>query len=220
MTTPKNESLPELVARWRARADAISVSGTWSGDSVAGFIRYCADDLQAALAREASREGVGSDSVLIRVYRPEGYDDVHPEILLDDLKIHPDFRPEIVIQPEPVVSGGVEQQVSTVAKLIADHVGHGMREKCEAVAMQVIAAMSEAKPQAGGYVQDVCKWSQQDEGYEVFSTSCGREFELNDGADGGVSIPFCPFCARRIEGSAWTRGDEIAAAAKTSGDAE
>lgn len=63
-TTPtKNESLPELPAKWRTRADAISVSGTWSGDFVAGFIRDCADDLQSALTREAPTEGVTDEMV-------------------------------------------------------------------------------------------------------------------------------------------------------------
>lgn len=68
---------------------------------------------------------------------------------------------------------------------------------------------AEAKQQGPGEaVRGVCHWSQQDEGYEVFSTSCGHEYEVNDGRDGNVSLPFCPFCARRLEGSAWTPGDD------------
>jgi hypothetical protein len=42
----------------------------------------------------------------------------------------------------------------------------------------------------------------------VFSTSCGHEYQVNDCTDGDVQLPFCPYCARRIEGSAWTPGDE------------
>lgn len=40
-------------------------------------------------------------------------------------------------------------EVDSVAKIIADHVGHGMREKCETVAAQVVAALTEAKQQEG-----------------------------------------------------------------------
>lgn len=57
---------------------------------------------------------------------------------------------------------------------------------------------------AGG---EVCRWWQQDEGYDTFSTSCGHEYTVNDCTDGNVQLPFCPFCARRCEGIAWHEGD-------------
>lgn len=34
--------------------------------------------------------------VLVRLKRPEGYEDVHPELLLEDVGIHPVFEPELV----------------------------------------------------------------------------------------------------------------------------
>lgn len=54
----------------------------------------------------------------------------------------------------------------------------------------------------------VCKWWQQDDGYDLFSTSCGHEYMVNDCADGNVGLPYCPFCARRLEGHAWAADDE------------
>lgn len=71
-----------------------------------------------------------------------------------------------------------------------------------------IAIIDGAAPGVGEAVRSVCKWSQQDEGYEVFSTSCGHEYQVNDCTDGNVQLPFCPFCARRVEGSAWAQGDD------------
>lgn len=55
---------------------------------------------------------------------------------------------------------------------------------------------------------EFCSWRQQDEGYNCFSTACGHEYEVNDGEDGRVELPYCPFCARRIVGSAWTPSDD------------
>lgn len=37
-----------------------------------------------------------TDYVLIRLYRPEGYEDVHPDLILQDANINPAFEPEIV----------------------------------------------------------------------------------------------------------------------------
>lgn len=35
-------------------------------------------------------------AVYVKLIRPEGYEDVHPELLLQDAKIDPAFEPEIV----------------------------------------------------------------------------------------------------------------------------
>lgn len=34
--------------------------------------------------------------VLVRLKRPEGYEDVHPELVLQDASINPAFEPELV----------------------------------------------------------------------------------------------------------------------------
>lgn len=75
------------------------------------------DELEAALTREAPTEGNAGDSLLIRVYRPEGYEGVHPEILLDDLRIHPDFRPEVAAQP---AAQRLAQGAVWTAEMVAD----------------------------------------------------------------------------------------------------
>ncbi|MDB5975192.1 MAG: hypothetical protein JWR07_1952 [Nevskia sp.] len=37
-----------------------------------------------------------SDCVIVKLKRPEGYEDVHPELVLIDANIHPAFEPELV----------------------------------------------------------------------------------------------------------------------------
>lgn len=56
------------------------------------------DDPQriAAWNRRAALEAEPQDTtVLVRLHRPEGYEDVHPELVMEDAHIHPDFRPEL-----------------------------------------------------------------------------------------------------------------------------
>lgn len=43
----------------------------------------------------------GESGVLVRLHRPEGYEDVHPELVLADAGIHPAFRPELAAAPTP-----------------------------------------------------------------------------------------------------------------------
>lgn len=38
--------------------------------------------------------------VYVRLKRPDGYEDVHPELLLEDAKINPAFEPEVVALPQ------------------------------------------------------------------------------------------------------------------------
>lgn len=38
--------------------------------------------------------------VLVRLKRPEGYEDVHPELILQDAGINPAFEPELVARGE------------------------------------------------------------------------------------------------------------------------
>lgn len=42
------------------------------------------------------RDAIAAGAVLVALKRPEGYEDVHPEILIDDAAIHPTFEPEHV----------------------------------------------------------------------------------------------------------------------------
>lgn len=69
-------------------------------------------------------------------------------------------------------------------------------------------AKNNGAPAAVPVVGGACRWRQQEEGYELFSTACGREYEVNDATNGNVNLPFCPFCARRVQGSAWNSADE------------
>jgi hypothetical protein len=70
MTPTKNESLPELVARWREaeqRAATDSTNATEDRDGLAHeyerqVYKECADELEAALTREAPTDGVVGDS--------------------------------------------------------------------------------------------------------------------------------------------------------------
>ena len=55
----------------------------------------------------------------------------------------------------------------------------------------------------------VCKWHQQDEGYDTFSTGCGHEYTVNDCTDGNVQLPYCPFCAKPLRGIAWNEDDDV-----------
>ena len=42
------------------------------------------------------RDAIAAGAVLVVLQRPEGYEDVHPEIMIDDAAIHPTFAPEHV----------------------------------------------------------------------------------------------------------------------------
>jgi len=45
----------------------------------------------------AATDATGRQYVLVRLKRPEGYDDVHPELVLADANINPAFEPELAI---------------------------------------------------------------------------------------------------------------------------
>ena len=55
-----------------------------------------------------------------------------------------------------------------------------------------------------------CTWSQQEEGDDCYNTGCGHEYTVLGGEDGEVDIPYCPYCARRIE--VGTTDDDLPAA--------
>jgi hypothetical protein len=42
------------------------------------------------------REAAAASDVLVRLKRPEGYEDVHPQLVLEDAHIHPAFEAEVV----------------------------------------------------------------------------------------------------------------------------
>jgi hypothetical protein len=60
--------------------------------------------------------------VYIRLTRPEGYEDVHPELVLEDAKIDPAFQPEVIeaavlarVAPkEPVTAMSPELDAATL----------------------------------------------------------------------------------------------------------
>lgn len=86
----------------------------------------------------------------------------------------------------------------------------GIDEGIDRCADELEAALSAAPASQGAGVP--CLWWQQDEGYDTFSTGCGQEYTVNECRDGNVQLPFCPFCARRVEGRAWVDGEERDAA--------
>jgi hypothetical protein len=49
-----------------------------------------------ATALRALRDALADDAVLVAIKRPEGYEDVAPEILLDDAGFHPAFEYRLV----------------------------------------------------------------------------------------------------------------------------
>jgi Lar family restriction alleviation protein len=62
-----------------------------------------------ALSPSAS-DPVGEPAhVLVRLKRPEGYEDVHPELVLEDAGINPAFEPEVVASPLPQEPREAEQ---------------------------------------------------------------------------------------------------------------
>ena len=42
---------------------------------------------------------IDSRHVYVRLKRPEGYEDVHPELVLEDAKVDPAFEPEVIGPP-------------------------------------------------------------------------------------------------------------------------
>jgi len=89
-------------------------------------------------------------------------------------------------------------------------------------ALLAIEAAISARPAVEGVTQralrqqkaareGVCLWSQQDDGYDTYSTGCGQEFTVNDCTDGNVKLPYCPFCAMDLESRAWAADDDAKA---------
>ena len=62
--------------------------------------------------------GEWSESVLVRLKRPEGYEDVHPELILQDANINPAFEPELVSIDAPGNSDG-ERAAWLADKIVA-----------------------------------------------------------------------------------------------------
>jgi hypothetical protein len=54
-----------------------------------------------------SMQGMEAPSgyVLVRLKRPEGYEDVHPELILEDANINPAFEPELAAATSPNEGG-------------------------------------------------------------------------------------------------------------------
>lgn len=95
-------SAPDL-SKW-LQADHIRLH---AGEMTAQEMRTVQAVVRAMLAELASPVSAPEkeEGVLIRLKRPEGYEDVHPELLLQDAHIHPDFEPEIVASSLPPSQG-------------------------------------------------------------------------------------------------------------------
>jgi hypothetical protein len=72
-------------------------NGTANGDSEEAWLGRVEIAARKAAWQAALSAGRDADpaAVYIKVIRPEGYEDVHPDLLLEDLNIHPDFEPQI-----------------------------------------------------------------------------------------------------------------------------
>ena len=96
--------------------------------------------------------------------------------------------------------------IALVAVGESRHIISDMRTMLDGLRQEARGA---AKPQEVVIeTRPVCKWHQQDEGYDTFSTGCGHEFTVIDAEDGNPNLPFCPYCARPVEGHAWHPGDD------------
>jgi hypothetical protein len=63
-----------------------------------------ADSIRAFLASTSAAPS-DSNAVYVKLTRPEGYEDVHPELVLADANIKPDFEPEVVALSSAAPSG-------------------------------------------------------------------------------------------------------------------
>jgi len=48
-----------------------------------------------------------------------------------------------------------------------------------------------------------CIWSQEDENSDIWSTSCGENFILNEGTPEENKFKFCNYCGKEIEQDEW-----------------
>ncbi len=88
---------------------ALSAMGSCEdGDYSTGYVchpHFDGDAIDAAIeqtrAAIAALQAEPTDtSILVRLHRPEGYEDVHPELVLEDANINPAFLPELATPPK------------------------------------------------------------------------------------------------------------------------
>lgn len=93
---------------WTVICDAARPRGPGGCGASGGFMPS-EEEAIAAWNRRAHLQQrplpVSEAGVLVLLKRPEGYEDVHPELLVADAHIHPGFEPEIVARPLPVREG-------------------------------------------------------------------------------------------------------------------
>lgn len=113
---------------------------------------------------------------------------------------------------ERLVRSGISDHLDGGSNKAADraYIKAAITEVYGLIADLLVTTHSESQQPAEAVADSVgvCKWRQQDDGYDLFSTSCGHEYMVNDCTDGNVGLPYCPFCARRLEGHAWAADDE------------
>lgn len=121
------------------------------------------------------------------------------------------MRPEIALLE-------IYYHLSKLQKAVKDDNGPGIQEYAADVANMSmmlldicggLGLIEYASPQPAAEGGRVCKWHQQDEGYDTFSTGCGHEYTVNECTDGNVQLPYCPFCAKPLRGIAWAEDDDI-----------
>ena len=78
--------------------DVEQVQRQWESSSE--YSEFCDKWADARAAIAALQAEPTDTSILVRLHRPEGYEDVHPELVLEDANINPAFLPELATPPK------------------------------------------------------------------------------------------------------------------------
>ena len=73
------------------------------------------------------------DAVIVALHRPDGYEDVHPDLLIEDAHIHPDFRPEDVTATVRRLLAERDERIARLTALLreAHDALHIIDNRCE-----------------------------------------------------------------------------------------
>lgn len=55
---------------------------------------------------------------------------------------------------------------------------------------------------------ETCIWSQDDEGSEMWSTSCRKYFGQTEGTPGENGMKFCCYCGKPLTQQPWAQNEE------------
>jgi hypothetical protein len=91
----------------RCRGCGVSTRGKWysAGNDCPLLYEEVRDEWNTRAASGMQDMEAPSGYVLVRLKRPEGYEDVHPELILEDANINPAFEPELAAATSPNEGG-------------------------------------------------------------------------------------------------------------------